>query len=137
MGERAGADPTREIEIAGPGGVAGVGGPPTRRGRLVIRDQVVTRIAQLAAGEVAGTVSSGRPGRGLPKASARVAGDRTRVSLDVGVQWPYPLPAVADLVKRTVATRLSTLTGLAVDAVDVRVSAVLPPADVLAERELL
>ncbi len=109
-----------------------------KRGRLAIADQVVRSIARLAAAEVSGTVpgEGGWHARRLPRAQARVAGDRTRVSVEVGARWPSPLPVVAAAVRDTVASRLRELTGLTVDAVDVTVEAVLPPDEVQQNRSV-
>ena len=114
---------------------------PQVAGRVRINDRVVTSIALIAACEVSGTVemssAMGRvAGRELPRASARLAGDRTTVSLDVAVSWPMPLPVVTRAVREVVRARLVELTGLKVDGVDVTAVAVVHPEDVEPERRV-
>lgn len=97
---------------------------PATRGRLVIDDRVVERIATLAAQEITGVTRSGSAldrvvGRRYPKADARTAGGHTRVSIQLAVLWPAPLATVARQVRDRVHARLRSLTGLTVDAVDV------------------
>lgn len=102
--------------------------PAPTRGRLVIADQVVVSVARLAAREVTGTVSdepSGLGRKGSPRARATVAGDRARIAVEVHAEWPHPLARVTADVRAMVATRVTQLTGLHVDSVDVTVSEVV------------
>ena len=97
---------------------------PGQRGRLVVADRVVEKVASIAAAEVEGVVSSGSGLGGLlghryPRADATVAGARARVHVEVAVSWPMPLAQVAGAVRQRVGRRLDELVGLAVDAVDV------------------
>lgn len=97
---------------------------PGHRGRLVIADRVVEKVASIAAAEVEGVVASGSGLGGLfghryPRADATVAGERARVHVEVAVSWPMPLAQVAAAVRQQVGRRLDELVGLAVDAVDV------------------
>lgn len=105
---------------------------PDERGRTTIGAGVVERIARAAATEVPGVAAHGSGldkvvGRQYPKASADVAGSRARLALQVAVAWPYPLADVCAQVRDAVAARLTELTGLAVDAVDVTASKVVHP----------
>lgn len=107
---------------------------PEQRGRTVIEDTVLQRIAAYAAAEVPGVAPTGSGldkvvGRLLPKADARVAGSRARVQLDIAVTWPHPLATVAATVREHVTERLQDLTGLTVDAVDVEVARVVPATE--------
>lgn len=100
------------------------------RGRLEISDHVVERIAVLAAGEVAGVASvgstlEGAVGRRYPKARARVAGHRARLTVEVAVTWPFPLPQVSADVRDHVTARLQDLAGVAVDSLDVTASKIV------------
>ncbi|MEP6814745.1 MAG: Asp23/Gls24 family envelope stress response protein [Marmoricola sp.] len=103
---------------------------PSDRGSLVIADKVVERIAAIAAGEIE-AVSDQASGwtralrRSLPRASAKVAGGRTRVVVDVAAPWPTPLTSMAIEVRDHVRERVTTLTGVTVTAVDVTVADVI------------
>lgn len=110
--------------------MADLTGDLEQRGRTVIDNRVLERIAVYAAAEVTGVQETGSGldkvvGRGLPKAAARVAGSRARVHVDIAVAWPNPLASVAASVREHVRARLTELTGLSVDAVDVDVARVV------------
>ena len=116
MADQAGTDPARA--------------EPGTRGRLVVADRVVEKVASIAAGEVDGVVASGSGLGGLlkhryPRADATVAGDRARVHVEVAVSWPLPLAQVTAAVRQRVGLRLDELVGLAVDAVDVTAATVV------------
>jgi len=123
--------------VAEPSGPSTTGGPGSRegqdadqRGRLVIADRVVERIATVAAGEVEGVV---RVGSGLdqvlgyryPKAHATVAGDRARIQVQIAIAWPHPLGQVCGTVRDEVRDRVAELIGVRVDAVDVTAAKVV------------
>lgn len=127
MAEPAAAVATPVLTKAASGSIAAAD-----RGRLVIADKVVERIATIAAGEIewVGDPTSGWTrviGRGLPRATAKVAGGRTRVLVQVAGAWPAPLASMASAVRDHVNERISTLTGVTVTAVDVTVADVTHP----------
>lgn len=99
---------------------------PADRGRLVIADKVVQRIASRAAGDVE-AVTDNRSGwskvvgRSLPRTTAKVAGGHVRIGVDVAAAWPAPLGALSARVRDHVTERVETLTGMPVVAVDVTV----------------
>lgn len=102
------------------------------RGTLVIADKVVERVAAIAAREIEAvtdrTTGWQRPlTRNLPRATAKVAGGRARVLVDVAVSWPTPLASMAAQVRDHVQERVTTLTGVTVTAVDVTVADVVQP----------
>lgn len=106
------------------------GGP----GRTTIAPRVVERIAVAAAAEVDATArASGgltRLVRGrLPRASAVVAGQTSRISVEVAATWPTPLASVAGEVRDHVAERVGTLAGVDVTAVDVTVAEIIQSRD--------
>ncbi|EYR61850.1 hypothetical protein N866_15090, partial [Actinotalea ferrariae CF5-4] len=111
-------------------------GPVVGRGRTVIADRVLERLAARLALEVPGVVrhSSGPPlsglGSDLPEASAESAGERVRVRVRVAVRWETPAHEVAAAVREQVRQRLGAVTGKSVDRVDVVVGALLPPSRV-------
>ncbi len=104
---------------------------PEERGSLTIHDKVVERIASIAAHEIE-QVTGGRAGwtrmhRALPRATAKVAGGRARIGVEVAAAWPSPLPTVTAQVRDRVSSQVTSLTGVTVVAVDVTVAAVVHP----------
>jgi uncharacterized alkaline shock family protein YloU len=110
---------------------AGTGAEVDARGRLVVHDRVVRRIAEQAAAGVAGrseqdTVWERIGGQRLPHATARVAGRHVRVEVSVGAPAGRALPDLGAAVRAAVAREVGALTGFTVDRVDVRVASVAP-----------
>jgi uncharacterized alkaline shock family protein YloU len=103
---------------------------PEERGSLEIEDRVVERIAAYAAAEIPEV--SGPPRRVLgasfgwigtpPRASARIAGGRATVHLQMCVRWPCGIRSVTERVREHVTERVGALTGLLVGTVDITVS---------------
>lgn len=107
-----------------------MGSDPAQRGRLVIADGVVERIATIAAGEVEGVVRAGSGlgqvlGHRYPKANATVAGNSARIEVEIAIAWPHPLGQVCRRVRDEVRDRVTELVGLKVDAVDVTAAKVM------------
>lgn len=105
-------------------------GSAAERGATSIADEVVVKVATVAAREC--TESTPAPsamgklvGRSLPSADAVVANGRARLRMRIAVQWPTPLGEAAARVRDRVSDRVSELTGLQVDAVDVEVDHVV------------
>ncbi|MGI8523442.1 MAG: Asp23/Gls24 family envelope stress response protein [Nocardioides sp.] len=103
--------------------------PPEERGDLTIADKVVERIASIAAREVE-EVADMRAGwtrmySSLPKATAKVAGGRARIGVEVAAAWPSSLPGVTAEVRDHVNHQISRLTGVTVVAVDVTIADVI------------
>lgn len=113
---------------------------PGRRGSLVIADKVIERLATIAAREMdevtrtggrwtasplatLGSLGANR----LPHATAQVAGGRARIRVDVAAPWPSSASEVARRVREHVATQVSALAGIKVDAVDVTVAQMTRP----------
>lgn len=109
-------------------------------GAIVVRDQVVAKIASRAAVEVddAGAVApkvlgidlGGMVGRRtaldeLPKVDASVDGGRCFLGLTLSVRYPAPVPTVTDTVRRHVTERVRTLVGLEVSDVKIHVTALV------------
>ena len=105
-------------------------GEPAGRGRLRIANKVVEKIAAMAAHEV-DQVTEHRaglrllPGRGLPRASAEVAGGHVRIGVEIATPWPASLAQVASQTREHVEKRVSALTGMNIVAVDVSVADVV------------
>lgn len=102
------------------------------RGSLTIAQKVVEKVAVIAAGEADGVARIGSAverviGRSYPKADAQMAGDRTRIAVEIAVTWPAALAPVAQAVRSSVHDRVESLLGLTVDAVDVTASRVVRP----------
>ncbi len=98
---------------------------PELRGSLTIADKVVEKVASIAAREIE-HVTDTRAGwtqmyRSLPKASAKVAGGRARIGVEVAASWPSSLPAVTAQVRDHVNNQVTQLTGVTVVAVDVTI----------------
>lgn len=105
-------------------------GPPEGRGRLLIADKVVQKIASAAAREVdgiTGTRSSWthKLGRSLPRATATVAGGHARIAVHIAASWPLSLAPIAAAVHDHVTEQVTTLTGTTVAAVDVTIDDVV------------
>lgn len=109
--------------------------PAAERGTLVIADRVVAGIARIAAQEVRGTVVIGGR-KSLPRTKATVASRRTRLSVQIAVEWPYQLSAVGGAVRDLVVERVTRLTGLAVDGIEVTIASVVTPDDLEVERSV-
>ncbi len=98
----------------------------TGRGSLRIEQRVFERIAAVAATEVRGVgttqgnQASKLLGRGMPRASAELAGSHVHLDTTVPLRWPSTAPGVADAVRDHVGSRVAHLTGHIVDRVDVR-----------------
>lgn len=99
------------------------------RGHTHIRDQVVERIAAVAVGEVpavqggqrdAVRAALGRRQRARVQATTR--GDRVTCAVDVTLVYPTPIRQAAADIRRRVADRVQSLTGMHVVAVDVSVT---------------
>jgi uncharacterized alkaline shock family protein YloU len=85
----------------------------------------VERIAQVAAQQVGAVLRQPATfGRGLPHATAQVAGQHVRLDLHIAVRWGRPLAETAADVRWLVADNVTELTGLVVDAVTVDIVAV-------------
>jgi len=102
---------------------------PGERGSLTIADRVVEKIASIAAREIE-QVADTRAGwtrmfRSLPKATAKVAGGRARIGVEVAASWPSSLPTVSAQVRDRVNEQITNLTGVTVVAVDVTIADVV------------
>lgn len=108
-----------ETERPGPPAV-----PAEQRGRTDISERVVSRIAICAAREVARVRKVGERGplsfRGGTRAA--VDGRLATLRLDVTVEYPAPIRAVADEIRRHVAERVMALTGMDVGHIDIDVT---------------
>ncbi|SFK47603.1 Uncharacterized conserved protein YloU, alkaline shock protein (Asp23) family [Streptosporangium canum] len=103
--------------------------PAERRGKTDIPERVVSRIAARAAREVARVreVRERGPLTFGERTRATLDGDLTVLRLDVSVEYPAPLRQVTEAVRRHVADRVSVLTGLHIDHIDIDVTGVVPP----------
>ncbi|MFJ2031930.1 Asp23/Gls24 family envelope stress response protein [Streptosporangium sp. NPDC087985] len=103
--------------------------PAERRGRTDIPERVVSRIAARAAREVPwvrevherGPLAFGGHTRAV------VNGELATLSLDMSVEYPAPLLQVTETVRRHVADRVRTLTGLHIGHIDIDVTGVVLP----------
>ncbi|WP_369054244.1 Asp23/Gls24 family envelope stress response protein [Kineococcus terrestris] len=112
---------------------------PEQRGRLVVHDRVVQRIAEAAAAGVPGTTRTGGTGSGgagarvagaldtvlgraYPSVDCTVAGHRARLRVQVAAVWPHPAAQVAAAVRDAVRDAVTALAATTVDAVEVTVA---------------
>ncbi len=104
---------------------------PRRRGRLVIPERVIGKIAGQAASEVA--VASGRSGGVLGIGADPDSGARPRVEVDlsaasadlsitVGIAYPGSIRAATQQLREHVTRRVEQLTGVNVRRVDIDVA---------------
>jgi uncharacterized alkaline shock family protein YloU len=129
-------DATTPVPVAPAGPAAPV--PSTddaaERGSLAIAFSVVRRIAEHAADMSEGTMRTERRvvgvGLGEAGATARVSGygDQVDLRLEVPLAYPAPIALTVEAVRGNVRERVETLTGYAVRALDVTVSALTVPA---------
>lgn len=116
------------------------GGPdrtadPRHRGRLVLAERVVEKIASQAATEVAET--SGRSGGFLgrrseldaharPKVDVTLSAESADLALSVGIVYPGSLRRATQQLRDHVTARVETLTGVNVRRVDIDVTFLVP-----------
>jgi len=102
-----------------------------RRGRLVLAERVIEKIAGQAATEVAAT--EGRSGGFLglggekdanarPKVDVTLSAESTDISLSVGIVYPGSIRRATQEVRDHVTERVETLTGVDVRRVDIDVT---------------
>ncbi|EEI16039.1 Asp23/Gls24 family envelope stress response protein [Corynebacterium lipophiloflavum] len=98
-----------------------------------LSERTVERIAEVAARSVPGSISldaklAGLAGRSLPRATAylnRRAGTAT-IDADIAASYPAPIAAVTDVVREAIRRQVSTLTGLEVTRVNIKVANAKP-----------
>jgi len=141
MSTHAPAPPTeleRRPDAAPAGSGQGVG--RNELGTISVAESVVSKIAARAAMEIpdAGGAAPRMLGRSLagaslpgvrdtslttlPKTSVRVDGAVALVELELSVRWPASIPTVVRQVRQQVQQRVSTLTGLQVAEVAIKVT---------------
>ncbi|MER6339263.1 DUF6286 domain-containing protein [Streptomyces tendae] len=107
-------------------GTPAVGGPartaPAERGRNVVAERAVRRIAERAAAE---TDLAGRRAR-VTHGTATVQGRRADVSVDVRLPYPAVLTEAGERVRSRLSDRVAELSGLTVRAATVRVQSLSP-----------
>lgn len=123
----------------GTGGTASTDELAVGRGTTVVTPRAVVAIARQAASEVDGVelvsgsglrrlLSGFRPGGGSDGASAEVTTGSASLELHLAVCWPRPVAQVTEEARRHVRSRVSELTGYAVNELDIVVDALPPPA---------
>jgi uncharacterized alkaline shock family protein YloU len=114
----------------------------SERGGTLISDNVVSKIAGIAAQEIEGiqmgggtaravggfldSVTSGGQTRGI---SVEVGEEEAAVDLSMAVEYGKPVPQVAEAVRRNVINRVESLTGLRVTEVNITVNDVKLPEE--------
>ena len=114
----------------------------SERGSTRIADNVVAKVAGIAAQEVEGiqmgggtaravggfldSVTGGGPARGV---SVEVGEEEAAVDLALAVQYGAEIPRIAEAVRRNVINRVENLVGLRVVEVNITVNDVLLPEE--------
>jgi uncharacterized alkaline shock family protein YloU len=112
------------------------------RGSTIISDNVVSKIAGIAAQEIEGiqmgggtaravggfldSVTSGGQTRGV---SVEVGEEEAAVDLSMAVEYGKAIPQISEAVRRNVINRVENLTGLRVTEVSITVNDVLLPEE--------
>ncbi|CAL9560095.1 hypothetical protein SUDANB6_04642 [Streptomyces sp. enrichment culture] len=97
--------------------------PPRERGATAIADRVVAKIAARAAREAVGALP---PGASRPRVTVVVHRGTARVRVRVELGYPGDIGARCGRVRRRVAERVGTLTGMTVPEVTVLVERLHP-----------
>lgn len=101
------------------------------RGKLVIAEKVIAKVASQAATELSavGSGAGGFLGVGArsdfdarPKVDVELSGRIATLTLDIGVRYPTPLREATARVRRHVSDRVRLLTGVEVRQVDIEIS---------------
>jgi uncharacterized alkaline shock family protein YloU len=108
-----------------------------RRGRLVISDRVVEKVAVHAVQQVTATSGAARRVLGVTvgevgetsaaRVTARVEGDTATLGVTLGVCWPASVTAVAQQVRRTIRQDVARITAIDVRRIDIDVVSLLAP----------
>ncbi len=108
---------------------------PGQRGRTIIADRVVTKIATRAVTEVGQTGGAARQligltvgrqtGEGPARVSVRVNGNLAMIQLRLSLAYPAPVRSLTREVRRHVMERVTALTGMEVRHVDIEVARLL------------
>ncbi|WP_305092417.1 DUF6286 domain-containing Asp23/Gls24 family envelope stress response protein [Prescottella sp. R16] len=108
---------------------------PGDRGRLVVKDRAIAKIATTTALQVPGVVPHGSSltrftGRDLPRADISAGSHSVAVNLYLGVQWPCDVAELTRRVHGDVAERVEHLAGLPLHRLGVYVAGTVPtPSD--------
>lgn len=112
--------------------------PAEERGELVIAGHAVERIAAHAArelddvggaaGRVLGVALGGEDAGRSVKVDAEVDGDRVRLATRLSITYPASVARTTEQARAHLRERVSALTGLDVERVDITVTALHPPA---------
>ncbi|MBA3527807.1 MAG: Asp23/Gls24 family envelope stress response protein [Propionibacteriaceae bacterium] len=106
-------------------------GDPAQRGRLVVAEKVIEKIASQAASEV--SVSAGRSGGILgigahtdttarPKVTVELSGRTATIEVETGVVYPTPLKQATGRIRDHIISRVQELTGVDVRRVDITIA---------------
>lgn len=120
------------LEVAAPPTLLAV---PEQRGRTIIADRVVARIATRAVTEVGQTGGAARQlmgltlgrqtGEGPARVSVRVNGNLAMIEMRLSLAYPAPVRSLTREVRRHVMERVTALTGIEVRHVDIEVARLL------------
>jgi uncharacterized alkaline shock family protein YloU len=125
-------DETAVIPDSRGGGAQAPDGPasPGSRGRLVLAERVVEKIAAQCASEIAEVGGSSRGFLGLgrqrdpsarPKVSVELTGGIATLSLELGIRYPASIAATTQRLREELRRRVTELAGVRVRQIDIRV----------------
>lgn len=101
---------------------------PAQRGQLVIKNQVIETIAEVAALEVPSVIKTSSQfnplSRSLPRAEATLTPSHARVTVSVATRFDRPLFDVAAEVRDNVAETITRLAAMTVDIVNVDITSI-------------
>jgi uncharacterized alkaline shock family protein YloU len=108
---------------------------PGQRGRTIIADRVVARVAAQAVSEVAqaggaapqlvGITLGRQTGKGQARVTARVDGNLAMIEMRLTLAYSAPVRTLSREVRRHVMERVAALTGIEVRHVDIEVARLL------------
>lgn len=103
---------------------------PAARGRLVLAERVVEKVAAQCASEIAdvggrsrGFLGLGRQGdpSSRPRVTAELTGGVASLSLELGVRYPASIEETTQRLREELRHRVAGLTGVEVRQIDIRV----------------
>ncbi|WP_269928610.1 Asp23/Gls24 family envelope stress response protein [Kocuria massiliensis] len=108
---------------------------PENRGRLVIADRVVEKIAAQCASEFATVGGRGGGFLGVgghadpesrPHVKVELTGSIAVLSVELGLEYPLPIEETTERVREALVRTVSRLAGVEVRQVDIRVKYLVP-----------
>ncbi|MCT1368005.1 Asp23/Gls24 family envelope stress response protein [uncultured Kocuria sp.] len=118
-----------------PSGVSGSRESAGERGRLVVADRLVEKIAAQCASEFSSVGGRGGGFLGMgghadldsrPNVKVELTGSIAVLSVELGIEYPLPLEETTEQVREALVRTVSRLAGVEVRQVDIRVRYLVP-----------